>query len=77
LACDGVQVLGFAAVQFGESRAILTLLCVQPAMHRRRIARRLTEWLRESTRIAGIASIQVELRADHAPALAFYCRLGP
>ena len=76
VAHDGARIQGFAVMQFGDERAHLVLLCVQPALQRRGIGRSLTEWLLESARVAGIASIQLELRADNAAALAFYRRLG-
>jgi [ribosomal protein S18]-alanine N-acetyltransferase len=76
VACDGLRVQGFAVMQFGDTHAHLVLLCVHATQHRRGIGRRLSEWLLESARVAGIASIQVELRADNATALLFYRRLG-
>ena len=76
VAHDGARIQGFAVMQFGDERAHLVLVCVQPASQRRGIGRSLTEWLLESARVAGIASIQLELRADNAAALAFYRRLG-
>ena len=76
VACDSARILGFAIMQFGDEQAHLTLLCVQPARQRRGIGRRLSEWLVASARVAGIVSIQLELRADNAAALTFYRRLG-
>jgi [ribosomal protein S18]-alanine N-acetyltransferase len=76
VAFDGLQVQGFAVMKFGDVDAHLALLCVQPAQRRRGIGRRLNEWLVESARVAGIVSIGLELRADNAEALSFYCRLG-
>ena len=76
VASDASGIQGFAIMQFGDDQAHLTLLCVQPTQQRRGIGRRLNEWLVESARVAGIASIQLELRADNAVALAFYPRLG-
>jgi [ribosomal protein S18]-alanine N-acetyltransferase len=76
VAHDGTRIQGFAVMQFGDERAHLVLLCVQPALQQRGIGRRLTQWLLESARVAGIASIDLELRADNAAALAFYRRLG-
>jgi [ribosomal protein S18]-alanine N-acetyltransferase len=76
VACDAAQVAGFAAMQFGDEHAHLVLLCVAPAQQRCGIGRRLTEWLVGSARVAGIASIRLELRADNAAALAFYRHLG-
>lgn len=68
--------VGFAAMRFGEDRAHLILLAVQPAHQRRGIARRMIDWLLESALVAGVASIHVELRADNAPAFAFYRSMG-
>ena len=76
VACDGVRLLGFAVMQFGDERAHLSLLCVQAAQQRRGIARRLLMWLLESAQVAGIASIHLELRADNEPARMFYRALG-
>jgi ribosomal protein S18 acetylase RimI-like enzyme len=76
VAHDRAGLRGFAVMQFGDEHAHLVLLCVQPAQRRNGIGRRLSEWLFESARVAGIASIQLELRADNAGALAFYRRLG-
>lgn len=74
VACDASssQLQGFAVMQFGDEHAHLALLCVEPARQRRGIARRLVEWLLASARVAGIASVRLELRADNAAALAFY-----
>ncbi len=70
------QARGFAAMAFSQETAHLTLLCVQPAHRCRGIATRLVEWLTESARVAGVASIHLELRADNAAALALYRRLA-
>jgi [ribosomal protein S18]-alanine N-acetyltransferase len=76
VACDGPSIQGFAVMHFGDVDAHLALLCVQPMQRQRGIGRRLHEWLIESARVAGIASIGLELRADNAAALSFYRRLG-
>ena len=76
VAWEGLRIQGFAVMQFGDVHAHLVLLCVQPRQQRRGIGRRLCEWLIESARVAGIASIRLELRADNAVALSFYRRLG-
>jgi [ribosomal protein S18]-alanine N-acetyltransferase len=68
--------LGFAITRFGDERAHLILLAVQPAHQRRGVGRRLVEWLVHSALVAGMSSIHVELRASNAPALAFYRSLG-
>lgn len=76
VAHDAARLQGFAVMQFGDEHAHLVLLCVQPLQQRRGIGRRLTEWLLATARVAGIASIGLELRADNTAALAFYRSLG-
>jgi [ribosomal protein S18]-alanine N-acetyltransferase len=76
VACDGAQLLGFSVMQFGDERAHLSLLCVQVQQQRRGIATRLLEWLVRSARVAGIGSIDLELRADNEAALRFYRSQG-
>jgi len=67
---------GFAIMDFGDERAHLVLLAVQPAQRRRGIGRRLLEWLLESALTAGMASVHLELRADNEAARRFYRTLG-
>jgi len=67
---------GFAAMEFGDERAHLTLIAVQPAHRRRGIGRALVHWLVESALTAGIASIHLELRAGNQAAMRFYRALG-
>ena len=76
VACDAAQIQGFAVMQFGDEKGHLSLLCVQAARQRRGIGRRLMAWLTRSAEVAGVASIQLELRADNTGALAFYRQLG-
>ena len=67
---------GFAIMDFGDERAHLVLLAVQPAWRRRGIGRRLVDWLIESALTAGMASVHLELRADNEAARRFYRVLG-
>ena len=67
---------GFAVMDFGDERAHLVLLAVQPVLRRRGIGRRLVDWLMESAIIAGMASVHLELRADNEAARRFYRALG-
>lgn len=76
VACDGRRVIGFAMMQFGEERAHLALLAVRPPCRRRGVARRLVEWLIESARIAGIATVHLELRESNEAAKRFYRAMG-
>jgi ribosomal-protein-alanine N-acetyltransferase len=67
---------GFAIMDFGDERAHLVLLAVQPTQRRHGVGRRLVEWLMESALTAGMASVHLELRADNAAARRFYRALG-
>jgi len=67
---------GFAIMDFGDERAHLVLLAVQPTQRRRGIGRRLVEWLMETAHTAGMASVHLELRADNEAARRFYRALG-
>ncbi len=76
VARDGACVAGFAVMSFGDERAHLALLAVQPAHRRRGIARSLVAWLVESAAVAGAASVHLELRAGNRPAFALYADAG-
>jgi len=65
-------ITGFAIMEFGDERAHLVLLAVRPTHRRLGIGRRLLEWLLESARVAGMASIHLELRANNDAARRFY-----
>ena len=68
----GDAVRGFAVMEFGDERAHLVLLAVQPAHRRRGIGRSLVQWLIESALTAGIASVHLELRSGNQAAKRFY-----
>jgi ribosomal-protein-alanine N-acetyltransferase len=76
VACDGGRIAGFAFMEFGEERAHLVLLAVRPVHRRLGIGRRLLEWLLESARTAGIASLHLELRTGNEAAQRFYRAMG-
>jgi [ribosomal protein S18]-alanine N-acetyltransferase len=65
-------VTGFAIMELGDERAHLVLLAVRPSHRRLGIGQRLLEWLLESARVAGMASIHLELRANNEAARRFY-----
>jgi ribosomal protein S18 acetylase RimI-like enzyme len=65
-------IIGFAIMEFGDERAHLVLLAVRPSHRRLGIGQRLLEWLLESARAAGMASIHLELRANNDAARRFY-----
>ncbi len=67
---------GFAIMEVGDERAHLVLLAVRPSHRRSGIGRRMLEWLLESARTAGIASVHLELRAGNEAARRFYRAMG-
>ena len=67
---------GFAIMDFGDERAHLVLLAIQPTLRRRGIGRRLVDWLMESALTAGMESVHLELRANNEAARRFYRALG-
>jgi ribosomal protein S18 acetylase RimI-like enzyme len=67
---------GFAIMEFGDERAHLVLLAVRPSHRRLGIGRRLLEWLLESARTAGMASVHLELRSANEGARRFYRAMG-
>ncbi|MCE2460117.1 MAG: GNAT family N-acetyltransferase [Pseudomonadales bacterium] len=63
---------GFGVMEFGLDRAHLVLLAVEPGLRRRGLARRMLRWLEKSALAAGIAEIDLEVRADNTGARQFY-----
>ena len=76
VARDGPRLLGFAIMRYDEERAHLLLLAVAAAVRRRGIGTALLQWLEATARVAGIATIELEARADNDAAAAFYRRNG-
>ena len=76
VASERGRVIAFAIAFFGEEHAHLSLLAVRPSHQRQGIGRRLMEWILKSTRVAGIASIHLELRSRNQAARRFYRALG-
>ena len=85
VACEGkaaavssktAAIAGFAIMEFGDERAHLVLLAVRPSHRRLGIGQRLLDWLLESARVAGMASIHLELRAGNDAARRFYRAMG-
>jgi len=81
VACEGAKagrgaIAGFAILEMGEERAHLVLLAVRPAHRRQGIGERLLEWLLESARTAGMASIHLELRSGNDAGRRFYRAMG-
>ncbi len=80
VACEGGKsaapgrgtLTGFAIMECGDERAHLVLLAVRPSHRRLGIGKSMLEWLLESARVAGMASIHLELRASNDAARRFY-----
>lgn len=72
----GGALIGFGIMQYGEDSAHLALLGVHPAHRNRGLGSRVLAWLEKPARVAGIARIGVEARADNPLAVAFYRRQG-
>ncbi|MBX9812010.1 MAG: GNAT family N-acetyltransferase [Burkholderiales bacterium] len=70
------NMIGFAIMEFGDTRAHLSLLAVKPTHQRCGIGRQMMAWLEEAALTAGIATIELELRANNFGARSFYHALG-
>lgn len=70
------DLVGFAMAQFVGERTHLALLAVKPSHQRQGVGRQLMQWLLASAAAAGIAAVELELRAANRSALAFYESLG-
>lgn len=65
-------VQGFCITQFAEEIGHLSLLAVDANLRRRGLGRHLFLWMLCSARVAGLATIHVEMRTTNLPARAFY-----
>ena len=69
-------IIGFAIMNFGDAQAHLSLLAVSLPHQRRGIGRRMLAWLEESALVAGITTINLELRVGNGASRDFYRALG-
>jgi [ribosomal protein S18]-alanine N-acetyltransferase len=69
-------ITAFAIMEFGDERAHLVLLAVRPSHRRLGIGQRLLDWMLDSARTAGMASIHLELRSTNDAARRFYRATG-
>lgn len=76
VALVGGVLAGFAIMKYGDDRAHLVLLGVNPEYRRRGIGAALLSWLENTLTIAGIRCVQVEVRETNRVAQAFYLSLG-
>ncbi len=70
------NLVAFALMEYHEIHGHLNLLATDPGYRRRGHARQLLQWLLASARVAGLATIGLEVRSDSDGAQAFYQRLG-
>jgi len=72
---DG-RLAGFAIMEFGDTTAHLSLLAVHPTYQRQGTGREMMKWLEEAALVAGIETIELELRVNNYGARSFYHALG-
>jgi len=70
------RIAGFAIMRYGEDDAHLDLLAVAPAYQRLGVGIQLVQWLEKCAVVAGIFSVELEVRAGNKGAQRFYERLG-
>ena len=68
--------VGFAIMNFGDTQAHLSLLAVSQSHQRCGIGTQMMKWLEESALVAGIATVNLELRANNHAARDFYRAMG-
>lgn len=76
VAAAGDHIVGFAIMEFNDTKAHLSLLAVKPSYQRCGIGRKMMDWLEEAALTAGISVITLELRANNFGARCFYKILG-
>lgn len=72
----GDRLAGFAIMRYAADEAHLDLLAVVPERRGHGVGRRLVEWLEKPALVAGITTVELEVRAGNRGARAFYERLG-
>ena len=72
VAQEGLVLVGFGIMKYGDDKAHLSLLAVHPSRRDHGVGGQLLDWLEKSARTAGIERIELEARADNLGALAFY-----
>jgi [ribosomal protein S18]-alanine N-acetyltransferase len=68
--------VGFAIMEFGDVKAHLSLLAVKPSHQRCGIGRGIMDWLEDAALVAGISTINLELRTNNFGARCFYKMAG-
>ena len=70
------HLVGFAIMEFADTTAHLSLFAVKPSHQRCGIGRQLITWLEEAALVAGVTTINLELRVNNFGARTFYRVLG-
>jgi ribosomal-protein-alanine N-acetyltransferase len=70
------RIAAFAIMRYGDDVAHLDLLAVAPSYRRTGVGRQLLEWLEKCAAVAGISSIDLEVRAQNSGAQLFYESMG-
>ncbi|MEX2481004.1 MAG: GNAT family N-acetyltransferase [Gammaproteobacteria bacterium] len=76
VACDGSRVVAFAIMVYGEEIAHLALFAVALDCRRLGIGGALWHWLEVTCRVAGVRSVDLEVRIGNGAARRFYRALG-
>ena len=76
VACIHDLVSGFAIMRYGDDDAHLDLLAVASSYRRLGLGRQLLEWLEKCAVVAGIFTVDLEVRASAKGAQLFYERMG-
>jgi ribosomal-protein-alanine N-acetyltransferase len=72
----GNDLQGFGIMSYGDEDAHLQLLATQSRCRRQGVGSSLLRWLETSARVAGIATLRLEVRSDNVNAQAFYRHHG-
>ena len=70
------HLVGFAIMEFGDTASHLSLFAVKPSHQRCGIGKQMIAWLEEAALVAGITTINLELRVNNFAARTFYRVLG-
>jgi [ribosomal protein S18]-alanine N-acetyltransferase len=70
------RIAGFAIMRYGDDDAHLDLLAVASSYRRLGLGRQLVQWLEKCAVVAGIFTVDLEVRASAKGAQLFYERVG-
>ena len=76
VACIHDRITGFAIMRYGDDDAHLDLLAVASSYRRLGLGRQLLEWLEKCAVVAGIFTVDLEVRASAKGAQLFYESMG-